>query len=109
MKQEGYVLLFSTAGNEQEARAIATHLVSHHLVACVNIVPSIHSIYWWKNGVTEDNEVLLLMKSKRENIAEIEKAVRSLHSYETPELIAVPLHYGFSEYLNWIDAALKGK
>lgn len=109
MSQDGYVLLFSTAGNEQEARAIATHLVSNHLVACVNLVPSIRSIYWWKDEITEDNEVLLLMKSKRENVSEIEKAVRSLHSYETPELIAVPLNYGFAEYLNWIDAALKRK
>jgi periplasmic divalent cation tolerance protein len=109
MNREDYVLLISTAGNVQEARTIARNLVSKHLVACVNIVPSIHSIYWWKDEVAEDHELLILIKSKRHKIPEIEKTIRSLHSYETPELIAVPLEYGLAEYLKWIDASLEVK
>jgi len=106
MKKNTYVVMFSTAGNEKEAYKIANHLVKNHLVACVNIVPSLRSVYWWNNKVNHDNEVLMILKTKTKKVPKIEKAIRALHSYDTPELIAFQLQYGLPRYLQWMDGAL---
>lgn len=98
-----YVMLFSTCGTQEEAFRIASHLVQQHLVACVNIVPSIRSVYWWNNQVNDEAEVLLIMKTEQFKTNQVENAIRSLHSYETPELICIKVEYGMPEYLSWID------
>jgi len=71
----------------------------------VNIIPSIHSVYWWNNQINHDNEVLMLIKTEKSRIPDVEKTVKMLHSYETPELIAIPIVYGLDAYLKWIDQA----
>jgi len=102
-----YCLLFSTTGSQEEASRIASHLVENHLVACVNIVPSIRSVYWWNDQVNDESESLLLMKTEKSKIKEVEIAIKSIHSYETPELIAVGLDYGMPAYLGWISTAVR--
>jgi len=102
-KKNDYVLLLTTTNRVEEAYRIANHLVAARLVACVNIVPSISSIYRWKGSVQKDAEVLMILKTKKSRIGRLEKALRAIHSYETPELIAFPIVYGLREYLKWID------
>lgn len=98
-----YLLLLTTTNRVEEAHRIADHLVAAGLVACVNIIPSISSVYRWKGSVQKDSEVLMILKTRKSKIGRLEKALRKIHSYETPELIAVPLVYGLAEYLKWID------
>lgn len=103
-----YFLLYCTTGSIDEASNIAEHLVGNHLVACVNVVPSVRSIYWWNNKVYRDTEALMIIKTEETRIPEIEKSIRKLHSYETPELIAVRIEYGSPEYLDWMAKSLAG-
>jgi periplasmic divalent cation tolerance protein len=101
-----YVVLFSTTASMDEAQNISDYLIANHIAACVNIIPSIRSVYWWDNKVNHDSEVLMIIKTETTKIPEVEKSIRRLHSYETPELIALPLHYGIAEYLQWMSEAL---
>lgn len=99
-------ILFCTTGSIEEATRIAESVVGNHLAACVNIVPAIRSIYWWNNEVSQDNEVLMIIKTEKNRIPELEKSIRDLHSYEVPELISLPLESGLSEYLKWLQDAV---
>ena len=101
-----YVVLLSTTGSVEEAEQISDDLITNHLAACVNIIPSIRSVYWWDNKVNHDSEVLMLIKTQTSLIPEVEKSIRRLHSYQTPELIAVSLQYGIAEYLQWMSESL---
>lgn len=104
--EKKYVVLFSTTGSVDEAEKISDYLIANHLAACVNIIPSIRSVYWWDNRVNHDSEVLMIIKTETSRIPEVEKSIRRLHSYQTPELIALPLHYGIAEYLQWMSEAI---
>lgn len=104
-----YVVLYCTTGSLDEASNIAEHLVGNHVAACVNVVPSVRSIYWWNNKVCQDQEALMIIKTEQNRIPEVEQFIRKLHSYETPELIAIPVEYGMQEYLDWISKSLSEK
>lgn len=99
------VVIFITAGSRAEARKIARCLVDKKLAACVNIVPGIESVYTWKGKTEAARETLLIAKSKRKLFAKIEKAVKGLHSYECPEIIALPIISGSKDYLKWIEGS----
>lgn len=98
-----YTVLFSTAPNEDEAAKIAHALVEKRLVAGVNIVPKIRSIYTWQGKICDEPEVLMIMKAQERLIAKIKEELKSLHCYECPELIAIPITDGLQEYMQWID------
>ncbi|MDD2752833.1 MAG: divalent-cation tolerance protein CutA [Candidatus Omnitrophica bacterium] len=102
-----YILVFVTAGNKKEAKKIAAGLIKQRLAACVNIVDKVDSLFSWEGKTQKAKETLLIIKSKQEKIAEIIKAVKSLHSYKIPEIIALPIISGDKPYLRWIDAALR--
>lgn len=85
-----------------EARAIAGALVERELVACVNIVPVVQSVYRWQGGVEHDDEALLVIKSTRASIVAIDEALRELHPYDTFELVALDVAGGSADYLAWI-------
>jgi periplasmic divalent cation tolerance protein len=102
-KHADYQLLISTCPNLDVANQIARALVESHLVACVNIVPTIHSVFEWKNEVTTETEVLLLMKTRLQHYATIEQLVLQWHPYQVPELIGIPIETGLPKYLAWID------
>ena len=95
-------LVLSTAGSEEEARKIAQHLVEHKLAACVNIVPQIESIYRWQGKVESSREWLLVIKTTAARFADVQKAIRELHSYDLPECIAIAIDDGSADYLQWI-------
>jgi periplasmic divalent cation tolerance protein len=96
-----------TAANRDEASRIAEMLVGARLAACVQILPEIESVYRWQGEVKREKEILLLAKTVASRFAELESKVRALHSYETPEIIAVPVTESSAPYLAWLLAQLK--
>jgi periplasmic divalent cation tolerance protein len=101
-----FVVVLSTAGGIEEAEKIAEELVGKRLAACVNIIPAIHSIYRWNNAVQKDKEVLMIIKTERAKFEIVESTIRSLHSYEVPEIISFPLENGSQGYLQWLESSL---
>ncbi len=97
-----------TASEAVEATRIAELLVDKKLAACVQILPEMQSIYFWKGEVQRDREVLLLAKTTRAKFAELEREVRAIHSYETPEIIALPVVEGSEAYLKWLTTSCEG-
>src|SRR4051812_34982879 len=98
------IVVLMTAGSREEAARLADVLVSARLAACVQILPEIESVYHWKGVVERAPEILLLAKTTAENFAALESTVRSLHSYETPEVIALPVAAVSAPYLEWLTA-----
>lgn len=101
-----FIVIFVTVSNKKEAKNIAQQLIKNKLAACVNIVEKIESLFWWQGKVDQAKETLLIVKSKKEKLAKIIKVVKSLHSYEAPEIIALPVIGGYKPYLNWINESL---
>jgi periplasmic divalent cation tolerance protein len=99
------IVAFSTAGSPEEARRIASALVAEQLAACVNVVDDIHSIYRWQGAIESALESLLLIKTRANLIPAIELRLGELHSYEVPELVAVPIGGGAQTYLDWLIAS----
>ena len=102
-----FIVVFVTASSEQEAVRIGKTLVEEGLVACVNIIPRIRSIYRWKQKICDEAETLLIMKSRDELFERMRDRVRGLHSYEVPEITAVRLEKGDPAYLQWIEDVTK--
>ena len=91
-----------TAGNGDEALTIARTLVEEKLTACVQIIPRIRSIYRWKGEICDEEEHLLIMKTRSELFPLLQDRIRELHSYEVPEIISLPVADGLPEYLGWL-------
>jgi periplasmic divalent cation tolerance protein len=100
------LLILTTAGTAEEAQTIARQLVERRLAACVNIVPSVHSIYRWQGKVEETDEYLLIIKTALPREAEVQRLIEQLHSYELPESISVAIAGGTAKYLEWLDSGL---
>ena len=96
-------LIYSTMGSFDEAKRIGRKLVEEKLVACVNIVPQVFSIYRWKDAIEEDEEVVLLAKTKDTLIADVIVKIRDLHSYDVPDIVALPINSGLDDYLMYVD------
>jgi periplasmic divalent cation tolerance protein len=97
-----FVVVLITASSPEEGRRIARSLVEGRWAACVNLIPSIQSIFSWKGEINEESETLLVVKSRRSLYREIENQVKKLHSYEVPEVIALPIVAGSKDYLGWV-------
>jgi periplasmic divalent cation tolerance protein len=102
------IVVLVTAPTSEEATRIAEMLVERKLAACVQILPPMASIYVWKGEVQRENEILLVAKSTRAKFDDLEAAVRAIHSYETPEIIALPIVAGSQSYLSWLSNCLEG-
>jgi periplasmic divalent cation tolerance protein len=96
------IVILVTAGSEAEAEIIAKAVVEEQLAACVNILSPIRSIYRWEGKVADDREWLLLIKSRAERFAAVETRVKALHSYQMPEVIALPIVAGADGYMRWL-------
>ena len=101
------VVILVTASSEAEGGKIARHLVETQLAACVNILQPVRSLYRWQGEIVEDRECLLIIKSARVLFAEIAAAILKLHSYQTPEIICLPVLDGSPAYLQWISDSVK--
>ena len=100
-KSEPIVVLM-TAASADEAGRIAEMLVSQKLAACVQILPAMQSVYIWQGQVQRESEVLILAKTTQNNFAELEREVRAMHSYEAPEIVALPIVNGSKPYIEWL-------
>jgi periplasmic divalent cation tolerance protein len=96
------MLVYMTAKDEAEARAVGEALVRQRLVACVNILPRMTSLFWWDGGVQDEQEVAFVAKTAADRVPEVVDAVRSLHSYDVPCVVAWPLADGHPDFLDWI-------
>ena len=102
---EDAIVVIMTAASGEEATRLAEMLVGAHLAACVQILPEIESVYRWQGKIERQAEVLLLAKTTRGKFDDLEREVRALHSYDTPEIVAVPIVIGSAPYLEWLVKA----
>ncbi|MDA8171350.1 MAG: divalent-cation tolerance protein CutA [Nitrospiraceae bacterium] len=102
------IVVFITAANEEEAARIAGALVGESLAGCVNIIRTIRSIYSWQGRVEDETESLLIAKTRRELFERLCRRVKELHSYQVPEVIALPIADGLPEYISWLEDVTRG-
>ena len=100
------IVVLSTCDSEEAASALARTLVEQRLAACVNIVPGARSIYHWQGKLEDSAEWVLIIKSRRDLFERLREAIAKTHSYEVPEIIALPVVDGSEPYLAWLDREL---
>jgi len=100
------LIVLVTVPGRADGERIAEAVVGEQLAACVNILGPIRSIYRWQGEICRDDEHLLLIKSTRARYTDLETRIKALHSYDVPEVIALPIERGSAEYLNWLREAL---
>ena len=103
-----HCVVLITTKSSPEARRIAQKLIEKKLVACVNIVAKIQSFFRWQGKVCSEQEALMIIKTRKSCFKSLVQAVKSLHSYSVPEIIALPIVEGNADYLKWIDASVSG-
>ncbi len=103
MPQQSYIVVIITTKDTEEAQKIAKALLKRRQAACVNIVPEVDSHFWWQDKLESEKESLLIVKTKESLLPDIIKSVKKMHSYDVPEIIALPIVGGSQEYLDWID------
>ena len=101
------IVVLSTCGSAEEAERVARHLVALRLAACVQITPGVRSFYHWKGEIADDAEFQLTIKSRRDLFAALCAELRKVHSYEVPEILALPVVDGSGTYLEWMDKELQ--
>ena len=97
------IVVLITASSREEADRIARRLVEDRLAACVNIMPQMRSLFVWEHKLSQEEEVLLVVKSRRARFQQLAAAVKRLHSYSVPEIIALPVVMGSADYLRWVS------
>lgn len=102
------IVVLSTCASAEEGERIARHLVERKLAACVNVLAGVRSVYRWKGKIEDSPEALLIIKSSRELFDELKSALDKIHSYEVPEVLALPIVDGSDNYLDWLARELKG-
>lgn len=103
---QGALVVLTTVGSAEQAHSIAEALVEQRLAACVNILPSVRSIYRWKGKLWDDEELLLVIKTTTGMFQALREAIRSLHSYELPEVLALPVADADPAVLAWLNSAV---
>ena len=103
-----HVVVFVTAKNTREANKISRKLLEEKLIACANVVQGVRSFFWWQGKIDAAQEVLLVLKTKRHLFKKLIETVKSVHSYDVPEIIALPIIEGDGDYLRWLDDSLGG-
>ena len=99
---EDFAVVLVTAPDMDWARRLAKGALEAKLAACANIVPAVESHYWWKGKLESSDEVLLIFKTRQQLLPKLERAVREIHPYDTPEFVALPLTTGSRKYLAWL-------
>ena len=100
------IVVLTTCSSAAEARKIARHLLDLRLAACVQVLPPMQSLYHWQGAIEESTESLLLIKSSRTLFDRLRAEIARLHSYSTPEIVALPVIDGAPDYLSWLDREL---
>jgi periplasmic divalent cation tolerance protein len=102
------IVVLSACDSEEEAARMARQLVEKRLAACVNILPQVRSIYRWKNEIADEREWVLMIKTRRDIFPVLRAEIAKIHSYEVPEVVALPVVDGAETYLTWLDHELDG-
>lgn len=100
------IIVIVTVSSEDEAKSIGQSLIEKRLAACVNTVSGLKSLFVWKEKMYNENEILLLIKSRRDLLHKIITLVKELHSYDVPEVIALPIIGGSEDYFKWMEESL---
>jgi periplasmic divalent cation tolerance protein len=109
MDNSSFIIILITVPTKKEAQKISDKLLQKKLIACINIIEKVNSLFWWKNKVNSAKEILLVAKTQRKFFNDILKTVKPLHSYDIPEIIAVPIIDADKNYLNWIEESFEKK
>lgn len=105
---EEYLQVFTTLEKREDAGRIAKAIVEKRLAACVQVIGPIMSSYWWEGKVQTAEEWLCLMKTRKNLYPRLEEALRAIHPYDVPEIVAVPIVAGHADYLNWLNQEARG-
>jgi periplasmic divalent cation tolerance protein len=105
MPTDDYIMVLTTCNSSETSSLIAEALISNKIAACVNIIKGVESVYQWQGKIEHDKEILLIIKTRESLFSQVEQTIQELHSYELPEIIAVPIKTGEKNYLNWIQSA----
>jgi len=97
------VVVYTTIDNIQDARKMAHSLVEEQLVACVNIIPNIESVYGWKGNIEENNEYILIARTSDDNVEKTVNRIEQIHNYELPDIIVLPVTGGLKDYLDYVS------
>ena len=100
------IIILTTVSSKKEAELIGSKLIDKELAACVNIIPNIKSIYRWEGKINKDSEYLLIIKTVKRAEDDVFENIRKLHSYNTPEMISIPITGGEKSYLNWLSKSV---
>lgn len=103
MKKTKYLIVFVTVPDKKTSDKIIKEVLNNKLAACVNVLSKVDSFYWWENKIEQSSELLLIIKTIRDNFKELEKTIKENHPYEVPEIISTEISKGSKEYLKWID------
>jgi periplasmic divalent cation tolerance protein len=99
---EEYCVVFVAVGNREESERIACALIVEKLAACCTLLQNARSIYRWKGDICREDEVLMVVKTRRSKFEKVRARIKELHSYEVPEIIALPIVAGHAPYLKWV-------
>jgi len=101
-----HIVILVTAKDTKEATKIARGLLEAKLIACANIIEGVQSLFWWQGKIDMSREVYLILKTKKVLFKKVSAKVKSLHSYQTPEIIALPIVAGSKDYLGWVSSSV---
>ncbi|MFH2138958.1 MAG: divalent-cation tolerance protein CutA [Candidatus Omnitrophota bacterium] len=104
--ESGYIIVFVTASSAEEAGKLSKALIDHKLAACVNTAP-VASVFTWQGKTEKAEEILMIIKTRADLFEKLETLVKKEHSYDVPEIIAIPIFAGSKDYLDWIDESTK--
>ena len=107
VEEQSKIVILVTTSSAEEAHRIANQLVNQRKAACVNIIPRVDSLFWWQDKLDSAQESLIVIKTKTSKLKEITEWVKKVHSYEVPEVIALPIVGGNEDYLKWLDTSLE--
>ncbi|MFB0514283.1 MAG: divalent-cation tolerance protein CutA [Candidatus Bathyarchaeia archaeon] len=102
-----HIIVFMTTATKIEAENIARNLLNQRLIACANILGPVSSLFWWKEKISRENEFLVLMKTSTDLFEKLATTIKQMHSYEVPEIVAVPITTGEQSYLEWLSGSLR--
>lgn len=106
MEEIDKIVVLTTVNSEEMGSNIARELVDRRQAACVNIIPSVRSIYRWRGEICEDKELILVIKTQRGNLSAVERIIKEISDYDCPEIIALPVVAGSRDYLEWLDSSM---
>jgi periplasmic divalent cation tolerance protein len=104
LDESNILLVFVTAANPEEAAKISESAVGSHQAACATTIQNVHSLYWWEGKLMKDQESIVLLKTTTDRFEALQETIKAMHSYEVPEIIAVPVVKGLPQYLAWVEA-----